>query len=183
MSTWVTSDTHFGHQRIIELANRPFTQLDEMHEHLIKAWRDWVEPKDRVFVLGDFAFCKGEELERIWKALPGEKHLVLGNHDERNAQVLRLPWASQSHIARIREGGARLLGCHYPMETWPDPQRYVHVHGHSHGTLKTRRLRRVDVGVDAGNFLGWGRPYHIQEIWGQFSDQVYESVDNHGGVM
>lgn len=37
---FVTSDTHFSHARIIELADRPFTSVDEMDTELIRRWND-----------------------------------------------------------------------------------------------------------------------------------------------
>ena len=35
---FVTSDHHFGHARISELAGRPFSTVDEMDSALIERW-------------------------------------------------------------------------------------------------------------------------------------------------
>ena len=35
---FVTSDTHFSHARIIELAGRPFSTSEEMDAELIRRW-------------------------------------------------------------------------------------------------------------------------------------------------
>jgi calcineurin-like phosphoesterase family protein len=32
MSIWFTSDTHFGHERIVSYCKRPFRDVDEMNE-------------------------------------------------------------------------------------------------------------------------------------------------------
>lgn len=180
-STWITSDLHFDHRRICELAKRPFDNVEDMNESLIESWRRYVEPSDRIFVVGDFGFTKGPDLVKLWKALPGEKHLVIGNHDERNPQIMALPWYTKGHIVKIKERGMRLLACHYPMTTWAYPDTYVHVHGHSHGNLTDVRPRRADVGVDTAwpDRVGWGRPLHVEEVWGVLSAQQYDAVDHH----
>ena len=35
---WVTSDTHFGHAKVIEYCDRPFNDIHEMDRELIKRW-------------------------------------------------------------------------------------------------------------------------------------------------
>ena len=49
-----TSDTHFDHEAIIWLCNRPFTCVEEMNDKLIENWNATVGPGDTVFHLGDF---------------------------------------------------------------------------------------------------------------------------------
>src|SRR5699024_651237 len=78
---FVTSDHHFGHDRIIELAHRPFASLDEMHAAFIDSWNRVVGPDDVVLHLGDLALGHRDQSIGITAALNGRKLLVPGNHD------------------------------------------------------------------------------------------------------
>lgn len=81
INTWFISDTHFGHQNILEYEKeaRPFSSLEEMNEVMIDRWNKVVKDKDIVFHLGDFAF--GRSNISIASRLKGKKRLVMGNHD------------------------------------------------------------------------------------------------------
>lgn len=76
-----TSDTHFGHKRIIELCNRPYADVEDMNENLIKNWNDTVAPDDEVFHLGDVALGPWSEWDGLLSRLNGHITLVIGNHD------------------------------------------------------------------------------------------------------
>jgi calcineurin-like phosphoesterase family protein len=80
-SIWFTSDTHFGHQNILEYEKeaRPFTCLEDMHEALIDRWNSVVKPNDTVYHLGDL--CFGRKNIAIAERLNGKKRLIMGNHD------------------------------------------------------------------------------------------------------
>lgn len=79
--TWFISDTHFGHENILEYEKeaRPFSCLEEMHEVMIERWNNVVKPGDILYHLGDFAF--GRHNIAIAERLNGKKRLVMGNHD------------------------------------------------------------------------------------------------------
>lgn len=81
MTTFFTSDTHFGHERIISLSNRPFRNVDEMNKALVDNWNAVVGPDDHVYHLGDVALGKIAESLPLVGELNGIKHLVVGNHD------------------------------------------------------------------------------------------------------
>lgn len=153
--TFFTSDTHFGHRRIIELAHRPFASVEEMDETMIERWNAKVRPGDRVFHLGDFAFVPADP---ILARLNGEKHLILGNHDF--GDRIGSGWASIESLKRIRVHGVDLVMCHYAMRVWPGSHRgAVNLFGHSHGNLSCDS-QSLDVGVDCWDF--W--PVTLEEI-------------------
>lgn len=78
---FVTSDTHFSHARISELAGRPFSTVDEMDAELIRRWNELVAPDAVVLHLGDLALGPIEESIRLTSRLHGRRFLVPGNHD------------------------------------------------------------------------------------------------------
>lgn len=53
-NTWFTADTHFGHQRTLELSKRPFASIEEMDWAIVKGWNELVGENDVVYHLGDF---------------------------------------------------------------------------------------------------------------------------------
>ena len=160
MTTFFTSDTHFGDMRVLRFDHRPFPTLDHHDAGLIERWNARVGPRDTVWHLGDFALGPTpERAAAILGALQGEKHLLVGNNDD--AATLALSgWASVAHYAEVAVEGRMLVLCHYAFRTWNGMGRgAVNLHGHSHGKL-TPMPRQYDVGVDAQDF----RPVTLPEV-------------------
>lgn len=77
---WFVSDLHFGHKNVISYCNRPYENIHEMHEALIKIWNSTVKKGDTVYVLGDFSLApKWSQI--VVPLLKGNKILISGNHD------------------------------------------------------------------------------------------------------
>lgn len=87
MKDWFIADTHFGDDRIRRYENRPFTDVKQMEQVLIRNWNACVAPEDRVYVLGDFG-AEGQEAQ-VLSALNGTKYLVKGNHDTHSNEYYR----------------------------------------------------------------------------------------------
>jgi calcineurin-like phosphoesterase family protein len=81
MKTFFTSDTHFGHKRIVELSKRPFPNLGTMEDEIIRRWNARVSANDQVFHLGDFSFGNRAFQTKVLSSLSGRIVLVRGNHD------------------------------------------------------------------------------------------------------
>lgn len=79
-----TSDTHFNHSNIIRFCNRPFHNVEEMNETIIRNWNSVVAPDDIVFHLGNFCLGGAAEWTKILERLNGRIYLILGNHDLKN---------------------------------------------------------------------------------------------------
>jgi calcineurin-like phosphoesterase family protein len=125
---FVTSDTHFGHKRIIEFekAARPFATVEEHDRELVARWNATVKPKDTVWHLGDVYF--GKDGHKVLGELNGLKKLVMGNHDHYPLAIY------QQYFSRIC-GAAEWGGCiltHVPVHEG-QLQRYTgNIHGHLH---------------------------------------------------
>lgn len=173
------SDTHFNHEGIIGLCKRPDRGWQDMNERLVERWNDTVGHTDTIYFLGDFGFRRatGDPLDSIFARLRGHKHLVKGNHDEQNKEVLKLPWESVSDLATIRYKGGKAIACHYPLESWKGMAKgYFHVHGHSHGNMREMN-RRFDVGVDSHPL-----PVTFEQLAWVASGQQLQTSDHHGGI-
>ncbi len=78
---WVTGDHHFGHKNIIAYDSRPFDNVRQMDEVMVRRWNEVVKKDDTVYHLGDFALASFEYAQSILARLNGKKILILGNHD------------------------------------------------------------------------------------------------------
>ncbi|WP_026612830.1 metallophosphoesterase [Ensifer aridi] len=150
------ADSHFGHERIIEMCARPFSSVDEMDETLIANWNAVVGDDDIVYHLGDFAMNLADEdrVRAIFNWLRGRKFLILGNHDYKRVNQLhptlaRLEWmATPTTSLETTDGGHRVYLSHYAHRTWPGQHKGAfHFYGHSHGNCPPIGRSR-DVGVD-----------------------------------
>jgi calcineurin-like phosphoesterase family protein len=136
MSAFVTSDLHLGHTKILDFLApdgsplRPFSSLEEMHETLIERWNKLVNPKDRIYILGDVAIPRSGL--RLLGRFNGSKVLVRGNHDIFSLKDY-LPYFHDIRGAFFREG---LIYTHIPVHPCNLSGRYVgNVHGHLHSHL------------------------------------------------
>lgn len=125
------ADTHFGHEAMLHYENRPFKDLKEMEEVLIRNWNETVDPEDTVFMLGDFAFGNKEEVTRLCHALNGKKTLVLGNHDTETPEWYRSCGFDEASAWPIIIEGFWILS-HEPLYINTN-MPYANIYGHIHG--------------------------------------------------
>lgn len=135
--TWITSDSHFGHENIKAFCHRP----QDVEQIMMEKWAQSVPPEDTVLHLGDLSWKNNAWFRNmIAPHLTGERKLLIrGNHDHSRPSFytqsgfkLVAPFAinygsdviSFSHYAWDEEGGDEPLG--------PIPHNYVRVHGHIH---------------------------------------------------
>lgn len=177
MARFFTSDTHFGHERIISLCNRPFSSVEEMNEVMIERWNTVVKPDDVVIHLGDVALGKIAETLPLIGRLNGYKVLVPGNHDrvfsgEKQAKRDRfLPEYEKVfqkvHAEKIwvkfRDENRWAQASHFPYQgdshgedrhadKRPLDNGLPLIHGHVHESWK-HNGRMFNVGVDVNNFF------------------------------
>jgi calcineurin-like phosphoesterase family protein len=162
MSVYFTSDTHFGHARIIESCARPFASVAEMDEAMIARWNARVQTDDTVYHLGDFAFRADYPASHYIMRLNGSIHLIRGNHDGETLKQSAYRFASVQDILEVRLGAQWIILCHYPMREWHRAWDGAwHLFGHVHSRLNhAPHGFSLDVGVDSHDF----RPWSVEEI-------------------
>lgn len=150
---WYSADLHLNHEAIIRFCGRPFRDVAEMDSRICDTICNRVNRDDDLWIIGDFAFASTEarsKIEARFQALPGRKHLVVGNHDRKWSRAL--PWGSVQDIATVRDGDTTFVLCHYPMITWGGARRgAVQLFGHVHNNWKGS-ANSVNVGVDVWDF-------------------------------
>lgn len=160
MTTWFTSDPHWGHANILKYCKRPFRDLEHMHQELRDRWNARVSPEDTVYLLGDFAMGPKEFIGDYRRQLNGRIVLVLGNHDRSYASMRAagfdevyksLLYATPEfdvllrHIPDMTQNEAMAQGLGVSIR-----QRY-HLCGHVHEAW-ARRGNVINVGVDVRDF-------------------------------
>ena len=53
---WFTSDTHFGHENMLRLADRPWSNVAQMNDAMVASINSKVAADDELYILGDFSF-------------------------------------------------------------------------------------------------------------------------------
>jgi len=158
------ADPHFGHSNIIKLCNRPFNDIEEMNETIIKNWNDKVKKDDTVYIVGDFAYKDKGKAISIASRLNGHKILIEGNHDKHNLQSkeFRLYFDEIRQQFLVNDNGRMIFLCHYPVIEWDGYYRNnYHIYGHIHNSVnETYRnicqidpdIRMLNCGADITNF-------------------------------
>lgn len=126
------SDTHFNHKNIIKYCNRPFDNVEQMNETLVKNWNDIISEEDIVYHLGDFALGSKEFIQKILNKLKGKKYLIRGNHDKWSARIYEDFGFNVLKNAPIKLDEYKLMLSHIPIPDTQIPKGFINLHGHIH---------------------------------------------------
>ena len=178
MTVWFTADPHLYHQKVAEI--RGFTTVDEFNA----AWMDScssLRKNDQLWILGDLT-GGGHLIEalNLIGRLPGELHLILGNHDgahpmyrdsHRKMALYYPTFTSVQLHARKSLEGTNVLLSHFPYSGDHSPNdRFrewrlrdygtpvVHGHTHQESVLTTGLSRWQDMERFPGSnqiHVGW----------------------------
>ena len=137
MKNYFIADMHFGHNKIIQMCNRPFVDANDMEEKLIENWNKKVTNEDTVYVLGDFCFkTSKQDAIRILKQLNGKKILIKGNHDKYAGQRDFDECFEKVFVfLQITEDKQQIILSHYPIIDYAGmyygaKMIYGHIHNH-----------------------------------------------------
>lgn len=174
--TWLISDPHWGHKGICnftfegtEKKIRPWDCPEKMNEEMSDLWNQTVDPRDKVYCLGDWAINR--RFANYGKHLHGEKVLILGNHDTRYTKELL-------EVFKELRAYHLLHSCilsHIPIHESQLERFGVNIHGHTHQN-RVKKDGKIDfryhcVCVEQTDF----KPILLEE--------VFARIEAEGGVI
>ena len=171
---FLTSDTHFCHNKEFLYAPRGFSSVEEMNEAIVERWNKVVKPEDEVYHLGDFALNDIEAAIPYINRLNGTIRWILGNHDtekKRGKIIEECPHVWEIGYAYvIKHGKQSIYLSHYPTLTANYDEKHfsqhvINFHGHTHQIghwIDKCNPFTYHVGVDSHNCT----PVHIDQAIG-----------------
>ena len=164
---WFTSDTHFGSNKTITKAARPFDSTNEMEKEIVKQWNKTVKPNDIVYHLGDFGDLS------VLPKLNGKIRLIMGNHERKeNLTKEDLLAAGFDEVYETTKiivvNGMTINLCHEPSK---HNKHMFNLFGHLHNLILLKEFG-VNVGVDCHHY----RPINFDriELYIRLRDNAYK---------
>ena len=142
-SVFLVSDTHFGHAGVCRFTRddgsklRPWSDPEEMDEHLVRVWNERVKPTDKVYHLGDVVINR-RALKTLGR-LNGDKVLIRGNHDIFRDDEYR-EYFRELRAYHVMNG---LILSHIPVHEASLGRFGCNIHGHLHAN-RVMKARGVD---------------------------------------
>lgn len=113
---YFTSDWHVGHENCLKFDERPFKNLDHMHEELVSNFNHLVPKHGITYFLGDMGLCSKGLLRSVISRLNGLKILVRGNHDGNMYSMYNAGFDLVLDKAQINIGDSIITMTHCPLK-------------------------------------------------------------------
>ena len=133
---WFTSDTHFGHENMLRLSDRPWSAVAQMNDAMVANINSKVAADDELYILGDFSFkMTVQDAYELRKSITCKRvHLLPGNHDKDWTQsAVADAFIVEPPICVLKIDRQKIVLSHYPMADWQGMSHGSwHLHGHIH---------------------------------------------------
>ena len=156
------SDLHFFSKNQtaegLNFDNRPFKNVDEMHEVILNNWNSRVTNGDTVYILGDISNRgKNEDLIALVARLKGKKVLIVGNHEDiRDYRYKQLFHAIYDYLEitdHVDKQPYKLVLCHYPILMWNGQHNgTILMYGHLHDSIEETYFKKCLSEMNGGEF-------------------------------
>jgi calcineurin-like phosphoesterase family protein len=160
------SDLHFYDEGLMKYCDRPFSSVEEMHNIIIKNFRNKVDGKGEIYVLGDIAGKNSNQLMKkdlaqildvIGINNPDTPfHLILGNRDIFSIQdYMDMGFISVMEIDYTQIGKLKTMITHDPCMI--QQKNTLALCGHIHTLFEyvynaQRNTLAINVGVEVRNY-------------------------------
>lgn len=176
-----SSDFHLGHANIIRFDKRPYANVRDMDDDIIKTCMRQLKPGDSFYYLGDWSLTDQKQAEGYMATLKSSGANLLfikGNHDKKETIKLYEKYGQYlGEQRKIKVGEQEIVLNHYCMLVWDKSHHGAwHLYGHSHHSLPVwMDSKKLDVGWN-----GYYKLLNFEEIRIMMDEKTFRSVDHHG---
>lgn len=193
---FITSDTHFGHNRDFVWKARGYNSVEDHDNGVIASINEIVRENDVLLHLGDFCLnTSNERFDWLLSQIQCQNiHHLFGNHNNPHEKSVyrqlvpsgqRYPvtyknMTYQGHYMEVVLNGQYAILMHYPILVWNEMAHGAWMLcGHSHygcpaTTAENKDGKILDVGWD-----GHGKPWSIAEIAAVMDSKQFVAKDTH----
>lgn len=179
---WFGSDWHLGHTNILRFDKRPFDNIMEHDETIIRNYNELVGENDIFYFLGDFALTRNKFTAELYMSMlkKGKKFFIRGNHDK--SDTIKLYEKHGIYLGeqkKITVDTQEIVLNHYAMRVWDKSHHGTwHLYGHSHQTLpELENSLSFDVGINGWNY----KPISFNQIKEKMATKKWKAIDHHTG--
>lgn len=137
MNFYLTTDTHFFHEKIKLLSDRP----DDFECKILNDWFKTLQKDDVLIHLGDI--CLGSDTDcakHYIEIIKCKKWLIKGNHDNKSCSwYLDHGWSFVSDRISIKRCGFEIILSHAPIDSKMLDFCDMNIHGHFHNKERDDR--------------------------------------------
>ena len=170
MKRFVISNLQLGRPNAIRKYDRPFDDVDQMTEQVIKNWNSVVGKNDLVYHLGNFAWDP-KTAQDVISQLNGTIWFIPGEIDDaiielRNKGMLINNASIKPSIMPLEK--MRVTISYWPLKEWPKKKDgFWSLVGHPSLEYKSNpKEKTINVSADLWNF----KPQNLEHIIGIFED-------------
>jgi calcineurin-like phosphoesterase family protein len=116
---FLTSDLHLFHEKSIQFDNRPFKDIEHMHEELVKRYNVVVPQNGVTYFLGDVGMGSSEQMHSVISRMNGIKIAVMGNHDRGVGHLMKCGFTTVMNMAVFQMHGKLVSVSHCPLRGIP----------------------------------------------------------------
>lgn len=183
MENYFSGDWHLGHANIIRFDGRPFSNVEEMNETIMKNVMTQLQKGDNLYYVGDFALCRDLRQVEGWMSTlhssGANLYFIKGNHDKKDTIKLYQKYGVYlGEQKKIEVEGQEIVLNHYAMRVWDKSHHGTwHLYGHSHHSLKEdMNSLSFDIGIN-----GWGyKLITMEQVEKKMSTKTFAPIDHHG---
>ena len=184
-----TGDLHFGHKSAIDFDNRPFANVVQMDNELIRRWNNKVGREDLVYVLGDMICTNNRsEIQNILERLNGRIVLIRGNHDHflNDSKVLERFEAIKDYDeirVTLRDTSKKKLFLSHYFTPMYHGHRYHAIHLHAHSHFSEEADYEVDFAAYLNSIGCRNEIYNVGCMYWDYEPVTLDEILAHGNAI